>query len=185
MVKIEINILVLLASVAFIIGCHTPLQSQQTGIIIACPPEIAARALFFAEEYKNRETVYDWGGRDGLRAIRLDCSGLIVRCYRYAVSEVSGYLLTFENATVKTLFEDRTFKTDNPTAGDLIFMGNEDDSFPSHIALYVETKNDYIYFIDSTKKETPDSNINGVTKRYYHKTDKRFKGFGKIKILKQ
>ena len=64
-------------------------------------------------------------------------------------------------------------------------MGDVDDDFPSHIALYVETKNGYIYFIDSTKKESPDGYINSVTKRYYHKTDKRFKGFGKIKILKQ
>lgn len=185
MVKIKSNIL-LLTSVVFLIGCHHSIQKQQTGMIISCPSEIAARALFFAEEYKNKKTVYDWGGRDGLRAIRLDCSGLIVRCYRYAVSELNEYSLTFENATVKTLFENHSFKTDAPVAGDLIFMGEQDNNFPSHIALYVETKNDYIYFIDSTKKDSPDGNsINGVTKRYYHKTDKRFKGFGKIKILKQ
>ena len=185
MVKSRNNILLLLTLIIFILGCHHPLQKRPIGTIISCPQEIASRALFFAEEYKNRATIYDWGGRDGLRAIRLDCSGLVVRCYRYAVSELNGYSLTFENATVKTLFEEHSFKTYTPVAGDLIFMGDVDDDFPSHIALYVETKNGYIYFIDSTKKESPDGYINSVTKRYYHKTDKRFKGFGKIKILKQ
>jgi|GEM_PF-883852 len=183
MVKIKSNIL-LLISVIFIIGCRQPLQKQQLGTIISCPSEIATRALFFAKEYKNRETIYEWGGRDGLRSIGIDCSGLIVRCYRYAVSEVTGYSLTFENATVETLFNKHSFKTDNPVAGDLIFMGDEDESFPTHIALYVKIVNNNIYFIDSTKKDGA-APINGVTERFYNKDDKRFKSFAKIKVLRQ
>ena len=182
----KIKSLCLLTLGIIITGCNKPLQTSISGVTISCPKEIAARALFFANEYKNRDTIYEWGGRDGLRSIGIDCSGLIVRCYRYAVSEQTGYSLTFENATVKTLFNKHSIKTDNPVAGDLIFMGDENESFPTHIALYVKIVDNDIYFIDSTKKDTPDGkNINGVTERYYHKTDKRFKSFGKIKILKK
>ena len=76
--------------------------------------------------------------------------------------------------------------TNNPNPGDLIFMGDEDTDFPTHIAFYVKTVDDNIYFIDSTKKEAMEGHpsINGVTERFYNKNNKRFKSFAKIKLLK-
>ena len=45
--------------------------------IIDCPAEIAQSAFEYAVLYSKADTVYDWGGQDPLRAIKLDCSGLV------------------------------------------------------------------------------------------------------------
>jgi hypothetical protein len=58
-------------------------------------------------------------------------------------------------------------------------MGNDKD-MPSHMAIFCERKNGYIYFIDSTLK--PEENIDGVTKRCYRETDSRFISFGILQL---
>lgn len=167
-------------------GCY---HNKNVDIIseIPCPKEIATKALLFAYEYKNSDTEYKWGGQDGLRTIKIDCSGLVVNCYQYALNESAEYELPFYDATVKDIFNKYSFLTDNPNPGDIIFMGEVDKDFPTHIAIYVKEENNNIYFIDSTKKEAVDGQlaINGVTERFCTKEDKRFKHFAKMKLLKK
>jgi cell wall-associated NlpC family hydrolase len=146
--------------------------------IIESPTQIAFNALEYAKEYVNADTQYEWGGRDPLRSIKIDCSGLILRCYEHAVSNTE-YSLPFKNATVSTLFNNWSIATDNPRAGDLIFMG-DDKNDPSHISLFVRNDGINIYFIDSTLK--PEDNINGVSERFYMIDDYRFLSFGKLLI---
>lgn len=154
---------------------------------LPCPKEIADKALYYAYKYKDIDTEYEWGGQDPLRTIkRIDCSGLIVNCYNYAISENIEYKLPFNDASVKDLFNKYSFITDNPNPGDIIFMGEPNKDFPTHIAIYVKEENNNIYFVDSTQKEAADGQpaINGVTERFYNKVDKRFKSFAKMKLLK-
>ncbi len=138
--------------------------------------EISKRALYFAGKYVQANTKYAWGGQDSLgkSIISMDCSGLIVRCYSYAVSEEDRYVLFFDDTTVLELYNSYTIKIENPVPGDLIFMGEPDNNdTPTHISIYVETIGDNIYFIDATQKEEESGNpaIDGVTKRFYHKDD--------------
>lgn len=165
-------------------GCIHEIRSSVNEIL--CPKEIADKALFFAKRYRDSQTEYEFGGQDELRAIKIDCSGLVVNCYRYAVREYTEYTLPFFDASVKDFFLKYSIITNHPNPGDLIFMGDEDTDFPTHIAFYVKTVDDNIYFIDSTKKEAVEGHpsINGVTERFYNKNDKRFKSFAKIKLLK-
>ena len=167
-------------------GCH---HDKNIDIIqsIICPKEIANKALLFAYKYKNSNTEYEWGGQDELRAIKIDCSGLVVNCYKYALNESIEYKLPFYDASVKDIFNNYSFLTDTPNPGDIIFMGEFNKNLPTHIAIYVKEENNNIYFIDSTKKEAVDGQpaINGVTERFYDKGDKRFKHFAKMKLLKK
>lgn len=166
-------------------GCYHNKNLNRTQFI-ACPKEIANKALLFAYKYKNSDTEYEWGGQDSLRAIKIDCSGLVVNCYQYALNENIECKLPFYDASVKDIFNNYSFLTDSPNPGDIIFMGEADKDFPTHIAIYVKEENNNIYFIDSTKKAAVDGHpaINGVTERFYNKVDKRFKGFAKMKLLK-
>src|SRR5574344_545537 len=61
---------------------------------IDTPAEIAQRAFNFAELYEQYETVYVLGGQDPARsAIKIDCSGLIIMCYKYALVDTKYQLL--------------------------------------------------------------------------------------------
>jgi hypothetical protein len=73
--------------------------------LIECPEAIALKALEYAVEYAKNDTQYEWGGRDPLRSIKVDCSGLIFKCYGYAVDNTQ-YSLPFQNATVSTFFNE-------------------------------------------------------------------------------
>jgi len=147
--------------------------------LIECPDQIAFNALLYAKEYADENTQYQWGGRDPLpRSILIDCSGLIVKCYQYAI-ENTTFNLPFQDATVFTLFNQWTIETENPRQGDLIFMG-DDKSNPTHISIFVKDDGINIYFIDATLKLEND--INGVSERYYPKDDYKFLSFGKLLI---
>ena len=176
---------IFLFSLFCFIGCMS--ETKTAVVEIPCPTEIAERALSFAEKYKNSETEYEFGGQDELRAIKIDCSGLVVNCYRYAICEYNEYTLPFADASVKDFFLKYSVITNNPNPGDLIFMGEEDTDFPTHIAFYVKTVGNTIYFIDSTKKEAMNGvpPVNGVTERFYNEKDQRFKSFAKIKLLRK
>jgi len=146
--------------------------------LIRCPDQIAFNALEYAKEYVNSDTQYEWGGRDPLRSIKVDCSGLIIKCYEYAVSG-TNYSLPFQNATVSTLFNKWSIETDSPRQGDIIFMG-DDKNNPTHVSIYVDSDGTNIYFIDSTIKQ--EENIDGVSVRSYLKNDYRFLSFGILLI---
>lgn len=142
--------------------------------LIPCPAETANSALDFATEYSQNVTEYELGGQDMLRSIKLDCSGLIVNCYKYATYQTE-YTLPFTDAAVINFFEKYTIKTNVPRPGDILFMGDNRNQ-PTHMGFFVRDDNEYIYFIDSTYK--PEEGINGVSERFYHREDKRFLSFG-------
>lgn len=162
----------------FIFSC--PLEKVEKYKLIECPESIAKIALEYAYEYSCANTEYEWGGRDPLRSIKIDCSGLVFRCYDYAVS-FYGFSLPFKNATVSSFFNKWSKATDNPQAGDLIFMGDVNNN-PIHIGLFVMNDGINIYFIDATLK--PEDNINGVSERFYTCDDSRFLSFGKVLVQK-
>ncbi|QQO10211.1 NlpC/P60 family protein [Breznakiella homolactica] len=145
------------------------------------PDFIAEDALSYAYMYVNSDTEYEYGGQDFLRAIKIDCSGLVVNCYVYAV-EGTEFIVPFSDAAVTHFYTNWTVSTADPRPGDILFMG-DDYSQPSHMGLFVKEDNGNIYFIDSTFK--PENNIDGVTERFYPKNDRRFLSFGKLLLHKR
>lgn len=157
------------------------------GGTIDCPADIAAKAFAFAVQYRDAETEYAWGGQDALRAaLRLDCSGLVVRCYGYAVED-SPYRLLFADASSADLYVDyaRLVAVDDLRQGDLIFMGEPGTDRVTHIALFDRAESGNLFFIDATKKDTDGDgidDINGVTARHYAADDERIKAFGVLQV---
>lgn len=74
--------------------------------IIEASPEIKTRAFKFAEEYEKSDTEYKWGGQSPLRAVlQLDCSGLVVMCYKYAIVD-TGYSLIEDDMSSSFMYEN-------------------------------------------------------------------------------
>jgi len=144
-------------------------------ILVEAPEEVRIAALRYAEEYARLGAVYEWGGQDPLpRVIRVDCSGLVIRCYGYACEEL-GYLMPFNDMNAAGM--QQYCKIVSPEPGDLIFMG--DDGLVSHIAIFKELKGSNVYFIDATS-------ITGkVTERYYPSGSGKFIIFGRLLLYKQ
>jgi hypothetical protein len=150
--------------------------------IAECPKNIRESAVFFAQKYVQRNTVFEWGGRDFLEkkdVLEIDCSGLIVRAFQYAVKNTK-YTLLFEDTNVSSLYTYFTVFIDIPTPGDLVFMGTEPNNPPTHMGIFVGIDEDNIYFIDSTLKE--EDNIDGVTLRFYKKDDPKFLFFARLLV---
>ena len=149
--------------------------------IVECPANIAARVYDYAVKYSEADTEYQWGGQDPLRAIQVDCSGLVIRCYQYAL-EGTGYSLLLPDMSSAYMYENAAtlVPLEFLRPGDLIFMGEKNSSNITHIAIYARTEGDTIYFIDSTEKSSEGKApaVNGVTERSYSRTDKRFKSGG-------
>lgn len=151
-----------------------------------CPAEISNRAFSFAYFYKESDTEYGWGGQDPLRAITIDCSGLVVMCYKYAVVDTE-YSLPFEDASSSTLYSTYSVKTEIPRRGDLIFMGEKNSSSITHVAIFDRIENGNVFFVDSTLKDEDGdgvNEINGVSERNYSIHDERIKSYG-IVVLKK
>ena len=147
--------------------------------IIDCPAEIAERAFCFAEIYRDSETEYELGGQSPCRSIKIDCSGLIIMCYKYALVD-TNYTLLVNDMTAGYMYENAATLTDSPTKGNLVFMGESNSKKITHIAILDKIENGIVYFIDSTKKE----NIDGVTERNYNVNDDRVKAYGVMKLKK-
>ena len=154
---------------------------------IDTPAEIAERAFKFAELYEQSETIYGLGGQDPvLSAIKIDCSGLIIMSYKYAIVDTK-YQLLKNDMTANYMYQNAStiIKKSNIRKGDLIFMGEADSDKITHIAVFDKLENGIIYFIDSTQKDTNGDgvyDINGVTRRNYSESDKRFKAFGIMRL---
>ena len=153
------------------------------GRTVDCPAVIAAQAFAFAVQYRDAETEYAWGAQD---ALHLDCSGLVVRCYGYAVED-SAYRLLFADASSADLYADyaRLVALDDLRQGDLLFMGEPGTDRVTHIALFDRAESGNIFFIDATKKDTDGDgidDINGVTARHYAADDERIKAFGIMQV---
>ena len=162
----------------FICSCAT----NNNGIlysVVECPKSIREKVVYYAQEYVKRDTYFSMGGRDLLEQegdLALDCSGIIVRAYQYAVKD-SMYDLLFEDTNVSSFYYYFTNKIDMPEPGDLIFMGY---NYPTHMSIFFDMDDEYIYFIDATLKE--DDGFDGVNLRFYKKDDNRFLTFGRLLV---
>jgi len=154
--------------------------------VVECPKEISDRALQYAKMYAARDTVYDWGGQDLLEqegTLKIDCSGLIVNCYQYAV-EGTKYSLMFSDTTVGGLYDSFTIIIAEPRPGDFIFMGDPGAPVPTHMSFYLSTDDENIYFIDATEKDAEGEYpaVNGASVRHYPKDDIRFLSYARLLV---
>ena len=78
---------------ALSISCN--LSGDTTGERVTdCPDDIAQRAFRFAELYETSGAEYEFGGQSPLRSVpMIDCSGLVVMCYKYALVDTQYFLL--------------------------------------------------------------------------------------------
>ncbi|MDR1023833.1 MAG: C40 family peptidase [Prevotellaceae bacterium] len=171
--------LLFICAVSIVSACSNNKNSDVEYTLVERPPEIAEAALQYALQYAAANTSYHYGGQDLLKSIRVDCSGLIVNCYLYAVAG-TPYALPFQDAAVADFFTRWTVKTSEPERGDLIFMG-DNPLQPTHAALFVKNDSGYTHFIDATLK--PEEMIDGVTCRKYKIDNDVFLSFGKLKLL--
>lgn len=142
-----------------------------------CPSRIAASAFEYAKKYAAADTQYKYGAQDPLRAIQIDCSGLVIRCYGYALQNTE-YSLLKSDMSSSYMYQNASFHTTTPRHGDLIFMGEENSSSITHIGIFDRFEGDQVYFIDATNQ----SRINGVSERHYSKTNRKIKGYGIMKV---
>jgi hypothetical protein len=174
---------IILVFVAVLLACSCVTNNPGIMYSVAeCPGNIREKVVYFAQEYVQRDTCYKWGGRDSLEKegmLGIDCSGLIVRVFQYAVKDTK-YGLLFNDTNVSSLYTYFTVPIDVPTPGDFIFMGSEPNNPPSHMSIFVRMDDENIYFIDSTQKE--EDNIDGVTLRFYEKNDPRFFFFARLLV---
>ena len=174
------NILVLLLAI-MLTSCN---NYNDNFTEIDCPDEICTRAFKFAELYKETGMQYELGGQSPVRSAGIDCSGLVVMCYKYAVVDTK-YHLPFGDASANAIYTNYSTQTEKPRQGDLIFMGEADTASVTHIAIFDKIENDKVYFIDSTLKDTDGDgiyDINGVTARNYEKNDNKIKAYGKMRL---
>ena len=171
---------------ALMVSCDNGAKEERTYTEIDAPAEIAERAYRFAELYEQSDTEYELGGQDSLRAIKIDCSGLIIMCYKYALVDTK-YQLLVSDMTANYMYQKASTHIDKADLkkGNLIFMGEVNSNSVTHIALFDKLENGRIYFIDSTQKDTNGDGINdidGVTYRDYPENDSRVKAFGRMRV---
>lgn len=173
--------LVSLLPVILLISCPNDVAYIPQYTTVVATPEVREKAVWYAREYIEAGTQYEWGGQDPLPRIVIDCSGLVIRCYDYAASDL-GFVMLFSDTNSQGLVEyTQPLKAADLRTGDILFMG--DDDIISHVALFVKIENENIVFIDSTYK--PDEGINGVSERSYPMSDPRFISFGRMLLGKQ
>lgn len=145
---------------------------------IDCPTEIISRAFKFAELYEKEDTVYEWGGEDPLRnTIGIDCSGLVIMCYKYAMVDTE-YKLLNEDMTAQNIHDYASTKKSVETVqkGDLVFIGPEGSKEITHIGFFQKYEDNIVYILDSS------SDSNGVHYNTYSVDSKKIKGYGRMKV---
>ena len=162
------------------------LSCSNSYIEVDAPDEISTLAYSYALLYEESDTEYCLGAQDGLRSIKIDCSGLVVMCYKYAMAE-TDYKLLVSDMSAGYMYESASTHIDKADLkkGNLIFMGEEDSTNITHIALFEKIEDGSIYFIDSTQKDTDgdgEYDVNGVTYRSYLEDDDHIKAFGRMRV---
>ena len=145
---------------------------------IDCPTEIISRAFKFAELYEKEDTVYEWGGEDPLRnTIGIDCSGLVIMCYKYAMVDTE-YKLLNEDMTAQNIHDYASTKksVSSVQKGDLVFIGPEGSKEITHIGFFQKYEDNIVYILDSS------SDSNGVHYNTYSVDSKKIKGYGRMKV---
>ena len=174
--------IILLISLSFV-SCEFILDTEFASsylnyTIIDAPSEVAQRAFKFAQLYEQEDTVYVWGGQEPLRkAIGIDCSGLVVMCYKYAMVD-TVYELLSSDMTAQNIYDraSRRISVSNARKGDLIFIGTEGSNAVTHIGLFEKYENNKVYFIDSSEGK------NGVHYSEYQVDNKKIKGYGRMRV---
>lgn len=138
---------------------------------------IRSKALEYAKWYCQVDTQYAWGGKDKIKALKVDCSGMVINCYEYAV-EKTKYKLPFDDTTAAKLHSTYSYPTDTPQPGDMIFMGETNSLSVTHIGIFEKKVGSTIYFIDATDGK-------GVSQRSYDKSNSKIKGYGQIKLVQK
>lgn len=138
---------------------------------------IRSKALEYAKWYCQEDTQYAWGGKDKIKALKVDCSGMVINCYEYAV-EKTKYKLPFDDTTAAKLHSTYSYPTDTPQPGDMIFMGETNSLSVTHIGIFEKKVGSTIYFIDATDGK-------GVSQRSYDKSNSKIKGYGQIKLVQK
>jgi len=143
------------------------------------PEDIKDRVVYYARKYEEADTYYKYGGQDPLRAIGIDCSGLVVMCYKYAL-EGTGYTLIKSDMNTTYMKDYASDVTYNPEPGDLVFMGDANSSKINHVGIFVKKIGSEVYFIDSSS-----SGSTGVYERHYSEFDKKIKSYGVMKLKRK
>lgn len=161
-------------------SCQLTTSNTVNKVVVECPTDIANKAFYFAQLYSNTDIPYEYGGQSPLRSAGIDCSGLVVMCYKYALVDTKYDLLQSDMSTAY-MYDNAIKKTDvnNLRKGDLVFFVN--DNKINHLGIFSHIENGNIYFIDSTLIEA--ENINGVTLRHFPLSDNRIKGGGVMRLI--
>ena len=160
-------------------GTNTDSQSSYDDVDFpagGCPSQLAASAFEYAKKYAAADTQYKYGAQDPLRSIQVDCSGLVIRCYRYAL-ENSGYSLVQNDMSSSFMYQKASIPTTTPRRGDLVFM-TYNNSTVSHVGIFDRFEGNQVYFIDATDQGKGKC----VTERHYSKTDKKIVAYGIMKV---
>jgi len=170
-----VRVATLLLIAATLFSCAGPFRPADHPV--PAPAGVRSDALTEAIRYIGME--YEWGGQE-IMPRGIDCSGLVVNVYSFAVA-INGYSLPFTDTTAAGLHETYSTPPDSPEPGDLIFMGAADNPAVTHVAIYESTVGGQMTFIDSTY--IPEFGINGVSRRSYPIGDPRFKSFGRVLVV--
>lgn len=150
-------------------------SDYKTPVSDKIPTSIKERVVYYATLYRDSDTEYKYGGQDPLRSIKVDCSGLIIRCYQYAL-EGTEYELLRNDMSSSYIYESASNYVTEPEPGDLVFMGDANSSKINHIGIFTKKIGNTIYFIDSTEY------AHGVSERSYDINNSKIKSFGEMKL---
>lgn len=180
------EVFLLFAATVLLTSCYDG-ESDESYSFVDAPSELKALAFSYAEAYRDSQTEYAWGGQDALDAeppLMLDCSGLVIMCYKYATAG-GQYNLLLSDMSVSYMYENASVPTQSPDQGDLIFFTDADDpECINHIAIFSKFEGDNVWFIDSTYKaaEEDAESINGVTERSLSASDTRIKSYAVMRL---
>lgn len=150
-------------------------SDYKTTVSDKIPTSIKERVVYYATLYRDSDTEYKYGGQDPLRSIKVDCSGLIIRCYQYAL-EGTEYELLRNDMSSSYIYESASNYVTEPEPGALVFMGDANSSKINHIGIFTKKIENTIYFIDSTEYG------HGVSERSYDINNSKIKSFGEMKL---
>ena len=121
-------------------------SDYKTPVSDKIPTSIKERVVYYATLYRDSDTEYKYGGQDPLRSIKVDCSGLIIRCYQYAL-EGTEYELLRNDMSSSYIYESASNYVTEPEPGDLVFMGDANSSKINHVGIFVKKIGSEVYFI--------------------------------------
>jgi cell wall-associated NlpC family hydrolase len=121
---------------------------------------------------------YEWGGQDHYSSKGIDCSGLVVNCYREALYSTQ-YVLPYSDATAADLRSRYSLSVEQPQRGDLVFMGAPDSASVTHIAIMDRIESQRVYFIDASTS----GDYDGVEYRSYSLDNPKIKGFARALLF--